>query len=132
ASQYEGDQLARLGQVIVVTLDYRLGPMGFLAHPALTKESPLHTSGNQALLDHVQALRWLRANAVHFGGDPDRVTLFGESAGSATTCALLGSPLAAGLFQRAILQSNACPGAEDTPPLANRESFGRRMAKALG
>ncbi|HVE82783.1 MAG TPA: carboxylesterase family protein [Myxococcales bacterium] len=132
ASQYDGDQLARMGHVIVVTLDYRLGPMGFLAHPALTAESPLHTSGNQTLLDHVQALRWLRANLAAFGGDPDRVTLFGESAGSATACALLGSPLAAGLFQRVVLQSDACPGQEDTPTLENREAFGRRLAKALG
>jgi len=131
-AQYEGDQLARLGNVIVVTLAYRLGPMGFLAHPALTAESPLHTSGNQALLDHIQALRWLRANVDRFGGDPDRITLFGESAGSATACALLGSPLAAGLFHRAILQSNACQDDEGTPPIAGREAFGRRMAKALG
>ncbi|HYV44891.1 MAG TPA: carboxylesterase family protein [Myxococcaceae bacterium] len=132
ASQYDGDQLARLGRVVVVTLDYRLGPMGFLAHPALTAESPLHSSGNQALLDNIQALRWLRANAERFGGDPDRVTLFGESAGSATACALLGSRQAVGLFHRAILESDACPGAEDTPKLANREAFGKRMAKALG
>jgi len=132
ASQYEGDQLARLGHVVLVTLDYRLGPMGFLAHPALTSESPLHTSGNQALFDHLQALRWLRANADRFGGDPDRITLFGESAGSATTCALMGSPLATGLFHRAILQSCACQGDDGTPPLASAEKFGQRLAKALG
>ncbi|HKE14188.1 MAG TPA: carboxylesterase family protein [Kofleriaceae bacterium] len=132
ASQYDGAQLARTGHVIVVTMDYRLGPLGFLAHPALTRESPRHTSGNEALFDSLQALVWLRANIAAFGGDPGRLTLFGESAGSASTCALLASPLARGLFQRAILESDACPGAEDTPSLASREEFGRRLADALG
>jgi len=132
ASQYDGAQLARLGGVVVVTMDYRLGPLGFLAHPALTAESAQHTSGNEALFDHLQSLRWLRANLAAFGGDPGRVTLFGESAGSASTCALLGSPLGKGLFQRAILESDACPGREDTPMLDNREQFGRRLAEALG
>jgi para-nitrobenzyl esterase len=132
ASQYDGAQLARLGHVVVVTMDYRLGPLGFLAHPALTAESGKHTSGNETLFDHLQALVWLRANIAAFGGDPDRITLFGESAGSASTCALLGSPLARGLFQRAILESDACPGRDDTPSLASREQFGRRLADALG
>lgn len=132
ASQYDGAQLAGLGHVIVVTMDYRLGPLGFLAHPALTAESPRHTSGNEALFDHVQSLRWLGANIAAFGGDPARITLFGESAGSASTCALLGSPLGRGLFQRAILESDACPGEDDTPSLASREQFGRRLAEALG
>jgi para-nitrobenzyl esterase len=132
AAQYDGAQLARLGRVIVVTMDYRLGPLGFLAHPALTAESPRHTSGNEALFDHLQALAWLRVNLAAFGGDPERVTLFGESAGSASTCAMLTSPLARGLFHRAILESDACPGKEDTPSLANREQFGRRLADALG
>ncbi|HUJ60695.1 MAG TPA: carboxylesterase family protein, partial [Kofleriaceae bacterium] len=132
ASQYDGEQLARLGHVIVVTMDYRLGPLGLLAHSALTAESPLHTSGNETLFDHLQALRWLRANLAAFGGDPARITLFGESAGSASTCALLASPLATGLFSRAILESDPCPGADDAPTLAQREQFGRRLADALG
>jgi para-nitrobenzyl esterase len=131
AAQYDGAQLARLGHVVVVTLAYRLGPMGFLAHPELTAQSPLHTSGNQALLDQVQALRWLQANLAGFGGDAQRVTLFGESAGSASTCALMASPLARGLFQRAILESNACATSDDTAMLADREAFGRRLAAAL-
>jgi para-nitrobenzyl esterase len=132
ASQYDGAQLARLGHVVVVTMDYRLGPLGLLAHPALTAESPRHTSGNELLFDHLQALQWLRANLAAFGGDSARVTLFGESAGSASTCAMLTSPLARGLFQRAILESDPCPGKEDTPMLADREQFGRRLADALG
>lgn len=132
ASQYDGAQLARLGGVVVVTMDYRLGPLGFLGHPALTAESPRHTSGNEALFDHLQSLIWLGANIAAFGGDPARITLFGESAGSASTCALLASPLARGLFHRAILESDACPGREDSPDLASREQFGRRLADALG
>src|SRR5262249_7147218 len=116
----------------VVTIAYRLGPLGFLAHPALTAESPRHTSGNEALFDHLQALTWLRANLAAFDGDPARLTLFGESAGSASTCALLASPLARGMFQRAILESDACPTDEDSPTIAVREAFGRRLADALG
>ena len=131
ASQYDGALLAREGNVIVVTFDYRLGPMGFLAHPALTTESKQHTSGNEAMFDNLQALRWIHANIAAFGGDPSRVTMFGESAGSATTCALMSSPLATGLFQRAILESDACPADEDSPTLAVREEFGRRLADAL-
>jgi para-nitrobenzyl esterase len=132
ASQYDGAKLARVGKVVVVTFDYRLGPLGFVAHPALTAESPRHGSGNQAMFDNLAALAWVRANIAAFGGDPSRVTLFGESAGSATTCALLVSPLGKGLFHRAILESDACPGDDDTPTLANREAFGRRLGDALG
>lgn len=131
-SQYDGEQLARLGRVVVVTVAYRLGPLGFLAHPALTAETAQRTSGNQALFDHVQALSWLRANVADFAGDPDRITLFGESAGGATTCALLASPLARGLFHRAILMSGPCVGDDHTPTLAEREAFGRGLAEALG
>jgi len=131
-SQYSGEQLARLGHVIVVTIAYRLGPLGFLAHPALTAESPLHTSGNQALFDHLQALKWLHANLRAFDGDPERITLFGESAGSASTCAMMASPLSRGMFHRAILQSTACPEDEDTSAIAGREQLGRRIAEALG
>jgi para-nitrobenzyl esterase len=131
-SQYDGEQLARLGHVVVVTVAYRLGPLGFLAHPALTAEPPWHASGNQALFDHIQALSWLRSNLPRFGGDPERITLFGESAGGATTCALLGSPLATGLFHRAILMSGPCVGYEDTPTLEQREAFGRSLGAALG
>lgn len=131
ASQYDGEQLARLGHVMVVTMDYRLGPMGFLAHPALTAESPHHTSGNQAMLDHVQALRWLHANLAAFGGDPARVTVFGESGGSASACAMLTSPLARGLVARVILESDACLAGDDTPALAQREELGKKLSQAL-
>ncbi len=101
---YDGTALARRG-VVLVTLNYRLGVFGFLAHPALTRETG--TSGNYGLLDQVAALRWVQANIAAFGGDPHRVTLFGESAGGTSVAMLLATPPAAGLFQRAILQSPA-------------------------
>src|SRR5262249_27584477 len=82
AQQYDAAPFAKLGHVVVVTMDYRIGPLGFLAHPALTAESPLHTSGNQALLDTIAGLRWVHANAAAFSGDPARVTIFGQSAGA--------------------------------------------------
>jgi para-nitrobenzyl esterase len=131
SSQYIGNKLARHGRVVVVTMDYRLGPLGFLAHPALTKESPQRSSGNQTIFDHLQGLRWLHDNIARFGGDPARVTVFGESAGSASTCILIAAPQAQGLFQRAILQSLPCLPAGELPLLKDQEKFGRRLAKAL-
>lgn len=103
---YDGAALAARG-VLVVTLNYRLGVLGFLAHPALTAESPQHSSGNYGLLDQVAALRWVRANIDRFGGDPGRVTIFGESAGGTSVSMLLVAPSARGLFQRAIAESPA-------------------------
>jgi para-nitrobenzyl esterase len=101
---YWGDQLARRG-VIVVTAAYRLGPLGFLAHPELTAESPHATSGNYGLLDQIAALQWVQRNIGALGGDPGRVTIFGQSAGGYSVSLLMASPLARGLFQRAIGQS---------------------------
>ena len=102
-----GPALARLGAV-VVSFNYRLGVFGFLAHPALTAESPQHSSGNYALLDQIEALKWVRANISKFGGDPEKITIFGESSGAGDACLLMASPLAAGLFHRAILESGDC------------------------
>jgi para-nitrobenzyl esterase len=99
--------LSRKG-VIVVSVDYRLGVLGFLAHPALSAESPQHTSGNYGLLDQIAALAWIQQNIAAFGGDPGRVTVFGESSGAEDVCHLLASPRANGLFQRAILESGVC------------------------
>ncbi len=104
SSQKDGTALARLGAV-VVSINYRLGIFGFLAHPQLTEESPHQSSGNYGLLDQLAALRWVQENIRAFGGDPRRVTVFGESAGATSIGYLLVSPLAKGLFQRAILQS---------------------------
>jgi para-nitrobenzyl esterase len=101
---YHGTALAR-HDVIVVTVNYRLGILGFLAHPELAAESPHRASGNCGLLDQIAALRWVHENIAKFGGDPDRVTLFGQSAGAQDTGLLMTSPLSKGLFQRAITES---------------------------
>ena len=104
---FDGTNLARQG-VVLVTTNYRLGPFGFLAHPALTAESSHGSSGNYGLLDHVAALEWVRDNIGAFGGDPGNVTIFGQSAGSWSVCYLTASPLARGLFHKAIGQSGGC------------------------
>lgn len=107
---YDGRGLARRG-VVLVTLQYRLGALGFFSHGALDREQPSGTSGNQGLRDQIAALRWVQTNIAAFGGDPTRVTLFGESAGGASVCALVASPFARGLFHRAIMQSGGCGAA---------------------
>lgn len=101
---YDGTSLAQRGAV-VVTINYRVGVFGFLAHPDLTAASPHHASGNYGLLDQIAALRWVRSNIAAFGGDPRDVTAFGQSAGATSIGYLMVSPLAAGLFDRAILES---------------------------
>jgi para-nitrobenzyl esterase len=101
---YAGDMLARHG-VIVVTVNYRLGVLGFLAHPDLTKESGHQSSGNYGLMDQIAAMTWIQQNISAFGGDPERVTVFGQSSGSMAISALVSSPLARGLFHRVIGQS---------------------------
>ncbi len=112
---YDGRSLATRGAV-VVTLNYRLGALGFLSHPSLDGESG-GTSGNYALLDVLAALRWVQANARAFHGDPSRVMLFGESAGGVNVCLLAASPLSAGLFSRALIESGGC--AATTRAVAN-------------
>ncbi len=102
----DGGRLAMKG-IIVVSVNYRLGVFGFLALPGLARESEHRASGNYGLLDQVAALRWVRANIAAFGGDPDNVTIFGESAGSMSVSALMASPRARGLFQRAIGESGS-------------------------
>ena len=94
--------------LVVVSANYRLGPFGFLAHPDLTAESEHHSSGNYGLLDQLQALKWVKENIREFGGDPDRVTVMGQSAGAVDACLLMASPLSQGLFRGAILQSGEC------------------------
>ena len=101
---YDGQDLARSG-VVVVSINYRLGPFGFLAHPALSSESPQGISGNYGILDQIEALRWVQRNVAAFGGDPNRVTIFGESAGGGSVLCLMVSPNAKGLFHAAIAQS---------------------------
>ncbi len=128
--RHDGSVLARKG-VVVVTFNYRLGPFGFLAHPALSRETPTYGSGNYGLLDQVAALQWVQRNIERFGGDPARVTIFGESAGSMSASALLASPLAKGLFRGAILESGVASGSV----ISRRDSAevtGVRIAAALG
>ncbi len=121
---YNGENLAQKG-VVVVTINYRLGIFGFLAHPELTKESDVHSSGNYGLLDMVAALQWVQKNIGAFGGDPKRVTIFGESAGSSAVNFLMASPLAKGLFQRVIGESGANFGRGIK--LADMEQNGARL-----
>jgi para-nitrobenzyl esterase len=102
-----GPALSPLG-VVVVTANYRLGPFGFFAHPALTTASPHHSSGNYGILDQIQALRWVKRNITSFGGDPSRVTVMGQSSGAFDICLMMASPLARGLFQQAIMESGDC------------------------
>ena len=125
---YDGAALAREG-IVVVTINYRLGALGFLAHPALTKEAG--TSGNYGLLDAIAALRWVDKNIAMFGGDPRKVTIAGQSAGAAAVLDLIGSPLAKGLFARAIAESGAGLGITPTP-LADAEAAGVAFAQAKG
>ena len=116
--------------VIVVTINYRLGWLGFLAHPALTAESPQDASGNYGLMDQQAAMRWVQRNIRHFGGDPSNVTIFGESAGGLSTHSQLVSPLAAGLFEKAIVESGAYSLTQ--PTLAAAEASGTKFATAAG
>ncbi len=105
---YGADRLATRGDVVVVTINYRLGMFGFLAHPALDGGPAEHLSGNLGIEDQQAALRWVRRNAAAFGGDPGNVTIFGESAGAMSSCAHLTAPGSAGLFDRVIMQSGPC------------------------
>jgi para-nitrobenzyl esterase len=136
---YSGENLAKHG-VVVVSIAYRVGPMGFLALPALSAESPHHVSGNYGLLDQIAGLRWVQHNIAAFGGDPHRVTIFGESAGGISVSMLAASPLAHGLFQGAISESGGSFGPTRTPPapgenvqtLANAEQEGVAFEERLG
>ncbi len=124
----DGAALAGRG-VVVVTFNYRVGIFGFLAHPALSAESPHAVSGNYGLLDQIAALDWIQRNISGFGGDPAAVTVFGVSAGASSILLLLGTPLADGLFQRAILQSPGC--GRSLASLHDAESAGRAVAPDL-
>ena len=131
---YWGDRLAHEG-VIVVTIAYRLGPLGFLALPELTRESPHHSSGNYGLMDQIAALEWVHRNIAAFGGDPGCVTIAGQSSGSMSVSMLMSSSLAKGLFQRAIGESGGLFEPLQLGPkflLANAERDGEKYAVSLG
>ena len=133
---YDGANFARQG-VIVVSINYRLGALGWLAHPGLSAETPDNRSGNYGLMDQIEALRWVRRNIGAFGGDPDNVTIAGESAGALSVLYLMAAPEARGLFHRAIAQSAYMI---TMPELRNgsyadwpdAESLGALLASALG
>jgi len=127
--RHNGVPLAQKGAV-VVTINYRLGPLGFLAHPALAAESPHHAAGNYGLLDQIAALQWVKRNIANFGGDPSRVTIFGESAGGMSVGSLIASPLAKGLFQHAILESGT--GLVGVAPREHARTVAMRFADTLG
>ncbi len=127
---YDGANLARRG-VVVVSIAYRLGPFGYLAHPGLSAETSHGSSGNYGLLDQIEALRWVQRNVAAFGGDPTRVTIFGESAGGANVGYLMTSPLAEGLFHGVISQSGGYQ-INDFSLLADAEAGGEALANELG
>jgi len=129
---YDGEGLAHKG-LVMITINYRLGVFGFFTHPELSKESPNHVSGNYALLDQIAALKWVKKNIAAFGGDPERVTVAGQSAGASDIASLITSPLAKGLFQRAIMESGGVAAGGGSPrTLAVAEDDGVKFATAKG
>jgi para-nitrobenzyl esterase len=128
---FDDESLARHG-VVLVTINYRLGSLGFFSHPALTGESPHHASGNQGILDQIAALKWVRDNIAKFGGDPQNVTVFGESAGSLDVSVLMTSPLSRGLFKRVIGESGSVVGLGAPLTLAQAEKNGEAVAMRWG
>lgn len=129
--RYDGESMARKG-IVTVTVNYRLGVFGFLAHPELTKESPRRASGNYGLLDQHAALRWVQQNIAAFGGDPKRVTIAGESAGSISVSAQMASPMSKNLIAGAIGESGSILGALSAVPLAEGEQNGVKFATSIG
>jgi para-nitrobenzyl esterase len=127
---YDGEGLAKKG-VIVVTINYRLGVFGFLAHPELTAESPHHASGNYGLMDQIAALRWVKQNIAALGGDPDRITVGGQSAGAGSVHYLTVSPEARQLFQRAMAQSGSGRHSDQSPSLNAAEEQGQKFSAAI-
>lgn len=129
---YDGSQFARRG-VVLVSFNYRLGRFGFFAHPALTREAGSEPVGNYAYLDQVAALKWVQRNISAFGGDPDNVTLFGESAGGGSVLAMMTSPMAKGLFHKAIVQSGGGREGVFPPRYVDREGpTGNASGESVG
>lgn len=129
--RYDGESMATKG-IVAVTVNYRLGVFGFMGHPELTKESPHHASSNYGYLDQSAALRWVQQNIAAFGGDPKKVTIAGESAGSASVSAQMASPLSRNLIAGAIGESGSVLGTLPPSPLAEVEQTGLKFAESLG
>jgi para-nitrobenzyl esterase len=125
---YDGEHVAEKGDVVVVTLNYRLGVLGFFAHTSLDAESADQVSGNYGILDQIAALGWVKRNISAFGGDPARVLVFGESAGAVDTCVQVASPLSAGLFSAALMESGGC----GAPTLAQTETQDQPLVQMAG
>jgi para-nitrobenzyl esterase len=130
-ANYAGENLAKKG-VVYVSVSYRVGSLGFLAHPELTEESPHHASGNYGFLDQVAALEWMQRNIAQFGGDPKRVTIMGQSAGSGSVSSLQVSPLAKNLFHRIVGMSGSSFGSRFRNTLEEAEKAGLQYEEALG
>ncbi len=128
--RYDGESMARRG-IVAITVNYRLGLFGFMAHPELTKESPQKASGNYGLMDQQAALRWVKQNIAAFGGDPAKVTIAGESAGSTSVSAQMVSPGSKGLFARAIGESGSLLGTLTPTALADAEKSGETFAASV-
>jgi para-nitrobenzyl esterase len=129
--RYDGEALAKQG-IVTVTVNYRLGVFGFMAHPELTKESPHHASGNYGLLDQQAAVQWVRANIAAFGGDPQHITIAGESAGSWSVSAQLAAPATKDLLKGAIAESGSLLGLQPLPTLAQGEATGTAFGTSVG
>ena len=133
--RYDGENFAKKG-ILVVSVNYRLGIFGFFSHPELTRGAGVHASGNYGLLDQIAGLRWVKQNIAAFGGDPEKVTIAGESAGSLSVCALMASPLAKGLFRGAIGESGAFfgrpPAGSAIETLGETEKTGVKFAESAG
>ncbi len=129
---YDGSALVAKNGIVVVTLNYRLGALGFLALASLDAERRGESSGNYGILDQQAALQWVKRNIANFGGDPAKVTIAGESAGGMSVCAQMASPRAAGLFERAIIQSGLCESPGNSVLLPTAETQGAEYARKLG
>lgn len=130
--RYEGENMARTKGIIAITVNYRLGVFGFLSHPQLTAESPYQASGNYGLLDQVQALQWVKKNIAAFGGDAEKITIAGESAGSISVSAQMASPLSRDLFRGAIGESGSILGAFSAVSLQDGEQVGEKFVTFAG
>jgi para-nitrobenzyl esterase len=131
---YDGEELAKKG-IVVVTLNYRLNIFGFYAHPELVKESPHHAAGNYGLLDQLAALQWVQRNIRAFGGDPQKVTIFGQSGGAFSVIAQVASPLSSGVFRAAISESGGVGAGfmrSTLPSLQDSEVESSKVAESLG
>jgi para-nitrobenzyl esterase len=130
-ARYDGENMARKG-IVTLTVNYRLGPFGFMAHPELTAESPHKASSNYGYLDQSAALRWVQQNIAAFGGDPKKVTIAGESAGSVSVSAQMASPLSKNLMAGAIGESGSLLGTLPPTSLADAEQLGVKFAEQVG